>query len=54
MKITVSQGVSQADLRTPDMNRVKWRQQLLRTVMLWDVFLLYLSSLKMIPETKSI
>ena len=30
MKITVSQAVGQADLRTLDMNRVKWlRQQLL-------------------------
>ena len=34
MKITVSQAVSQADLRSLDMNTVKWLQQLLRTVML--------------------
>ena len=51
MKITVSQAVSQADLHTPDMSRVKWLQQLLRTVMLWEFLLLYLSSLKVIPET---
>ena len=37
-KITVSQAVSQADLCTPDMDRVKWFQQLLRTVMLWEFF----------------
>ena len=41
MKITVSQAVGQADLRTPDMNSVKWRQQLPRTVMFWEFFLLY-------------
>ena len=51
MKITVSQAVSQADLRTHDMNAIKWHQQLLRTVMLWEFFLLYLSLLKVIPET---
>ena len=51
MKITSSQAAIQADLRTPDMNRVKWLQQLLRIVMLWEFFLLYLSLLKVIPET---
>ena len=43
--------VSQADLRTPDINRVKWLQQLLRTVMLWEFLILYLSLVKVIPET---
>ena len=51
MKTTVSQAVSQADLRTPNMNRVKWLQELLRTAMPWEFFLLYLSLLQVIPET---
>ena len=41
MKITVSQEVSQADMRTSDVNRVKWLRQQLRTVMLWEFFFLY-------------
>ena len=40
-KITKT-AVSQADLPTPDMNGVKWLRQQLRTVMLWEFFLLYL------------
>ena len=40
--------------RTPDMNRVKWVRQQLRTRMLWEFFLLYLPLLKVIPETESI
>ena len=39
---------------TPDMNKVKWVRKQLRTVMLWEFFLLYLSLVKVIPETESI
>ena len=35
MKIAVSQTVSQADLHTPDMSRVKWRQLLF----IWLLFI---------------
>ena len=38
----------------PDMNRDKWVWKQLRTVMLWEFFLLYLSLVKVIPETESI
>ena len=51
MNITVSQAISQADLRTPNMNRLKLLQQQLRTVVPWEFFLLYLSLFKVIPET---
>ena len=40
------------DLHTPDMNKVKWVWKQLRTVMLWEFFLLYLSLVKVIPETE--
>ena len=42
------------DLHTPDMNKVKWVWKQLRMVMLWEFFLLYLSLVKVIPETDSI
>ena len=38
MKITVSQAINQADLRTSDMYRVKWLRQYLHTVMFWEFF----------------
>ena len=43
-----------ADLHTPDMIKIKWVWKQLRTVMLWAFFLLYLSLVKVIPETESI
>ena len=42
------------DLHTPDINKVKWVWEQLRPVMLWEFFFLYLSSVKLIPETESI
>ena len=43
-----------AALHAPDMNKVKWVRKQLRTVILWEFFLLYLSLVKVIPETESI
>ena len=40
-----------ADLHIPDMNKFKWVRKQLRTVMLWEFLLLYLSLVKVIPET---
>ena len=37
-----------------DMNKVKWVRKQLRMVMLWEFFLLYLSLVKVVPETESI
>ena len=54
MKVTVSQTVSLADLRTPDMNTNNWFWQQLYTVTLWKFFILYLSLLKVIPDSLSI
>ena len=51
MKRTVCQAVRQADLRTSNMNKIKWLWKQLRTVMLLEFFLLYLSLLRVIPET---
>ena len=42
------------DLHIPDMNKVKWIRKQLRTVMLWEFLLLYLSVVKVILETDSI
>ena len=41
-----------ADLRTLCMNRFKWVRQEVRTI--WEFFLLYLSLLKVTPETERI
>ena len=38
----------------PDMNKGKWVRKQLRTVMLWELFFLYSSLVKVIPETESI
>ena len=43
-----------ADLHTPDLDKVKWVRKQIRTVMLWEFFLLYLLSVKVIPEAESI
>ena len=43
-----------ADLHAPDMSKVKWVRKQLRTVMLWEFFLLYLLLIKVVPETESI
>ena len=54
MKVTVSQTVSLADLRILDMNTSNWFWQQPYTVMLWEFFILYLSLLKVIPNSLSI
>ena len=54
MKVTVSQTVSLADLRILDMNTNNWFWQQPYTVMLWEFFTLYLSLLKVIPNSLSI
>ena len=59
MKIKVSQAqnnwfIFKETLHAPNMNKVKWVRKQLRTVMLWEFFLLYLSLVKVIPETESI
>ena len=54
MKVTVSQTVSLADLRILDMNTSSWFWQQPYTVMLWEFFILYLSLLKVIPNSLSI
>ena len=43
-----------AYLHAPDMNKIKWVRKQLRKLMLWEFFLLYLSLVKVIPETESI
>ena len=63
MKINVSQAQSNWFVfkETPVysrgckvMNKVKWVRKQLRTVMLWEFFLLYLSLVKVMPESESI
>ena len=41
------------DLHAPDMNKVKSVRKQLSTVILWELFLLYLSLVKVIQETES-
>ena len=53
-KETLFTKVKCIDLLTPNMNKVKWVRKQLHTVMLWEFFLLYLSLVKVIPETDSI
>ena len=57
MKIKVSKAQSNWFVfkeDNPDMNRVKWVRKQLHTVMLWEFFLLYLSLVKVIPETENL
>ena len=57
-KIKISQAQSNwfglKETNEANMNSFKWIRRQLRTVILWDFFFLYLSLLKVTPETESI